>query len=138
MTGVLASLETSMDIRVKHFDHCNVDLSFLKAEEQIFMFTCHSIEQVEEIPEIYFSELAKTPKKITCVHFEPFGFQMSADNTLSARQKSIFVERKWNTNFFAVLKNASDSGAINLTHVYKDIIPNETFSPTSVAIWKNF
>ena len=138
LASLLASLDGSIDLRVNHFDHTAVDLRFVDDSNHLFAFTCHSIEQVAEIPESYFEDLARSTEKLTCIHFEPFGFQISADNPYSVRQEKIFKERGWNTNFFDVLKTAASSRTINLTHVYKDIIPNEEISPTSVAIWRNF
>lgn len=138
LTALLAALESSIQMRVEHFDHNNVDLGFLQGEDQILIFTCHSIEQVKEIPASYFADLARVPKKITCIHFEPFGFQISSDDSISTAQQELFVKNDWNLNFFDVLKAAAEAGSINLTHVYKDMIPNETYSPTSIAIWRNF
>ena len=138
LASFLASLECAIDLRVDHFDHTSVDLRFIEESDHLFAFTCHSIEQVAEIPDSYFEDLAKSAKKLTCIHFEPFGFQISANNPYSVRQKDFFIKRGWNTNFFDVLKTAANTGTINLTHVYKDIIPNEEISPTSVAIWRNF
>lgn len=138
LASLLASLDDTIDLRVDHFDHTAVDLRFIDDSNHLFAFTCHSIEQVAEIPGSYFEDLARSVKKLTCIHFEPFGFQVSTDNPYSVRQEKFFNERGWNTNFFEMLKTAADAGTINLTHVYKDIIPNEEVSPTSVAIWQNF
>jgi len=138
LTALLTSLENTIDVRVEHFDHSAPDLNFLGQEAEILIFTCHSIEQVELIPSTYFADLAQLDKKVTCIHFEPFGFQVAADNPYSVRQKKDFSARKWNSNFFEVLGLAAEAGVINLSHVYKDIIPNHEVSPTSVAIWRNF
>ncbi len=137
MARLLGSLEDSFSLRVAEFDHCKPDFSFLNGEERVLAFSCHSIEQVSEIPQSYFRDLSRAAKSLTCLHFEPFGFQISNDEEISRLQSENFLENGWNTNFFSTLMRASEDGEINLTHVFKDIIPNKLDNPTSVALWKN-
>jgi hypothetical protein len=138
LAGVLAALEPAIDMRVAPFDHGAADLSFLEGCKRPLVFTCHSIEQIKDLPADYFQILAGAAPEVTCLHFEPFGFQLGDDDTYSKRQREMFTDRGWNQNFLAMLQQAANDGTVKVSHIFKDIIPNEASSPTSVAIWRNF
>jgi len=138
LAELLAALDPQLDLRAVAFDHSDADFEFLAGFEQPLVFTCHSIEQVHMLPADYFAKLAAAAPRVTCIHFEPFGFQIDTDNPFSKQQREMFTDRKWNQNFVPLLQQAANDGTIQVSHIYKDMIPNEAPSPTSVALWRNF
>lgn len=132
----LAALDDTLDIRSVHFDHTAPDFSFLGGEKRLLMFTCHSIEAVSTIPDDYFQRLAAAAEHVTCVHFEPFGFQVTNDCEATARQRDEFVAKGWNTNFYAVFKQAIAEGHVTFTYLRQNAFLNIEYNQTSVVQWK--
>lgn len=137
VTEKLAALMPELDIRVCPFDHCRPDLSFLRGRGNALMFSCHSIEQVDRLPDDYFGHLAGAAKTVTCAHFEPFGFQISTDSPISKAQENAARSKKWNSNFVHLLEKAHASQTIKVTYLATDLFAMDKTSPTSVAIWQN-
>jgi hypothetical protein len=137
VTEKLASLIPELDIRACAFDHRKPDFSFLNGHRSVLMFTCHSIEQVDRIPDDYFETLAGAAENVTCIHFEPFGFQISTNNPISKSQQNLAHDKNWNTNFVEVLEQSRASKKINVVFMATDLFAIDKISPTSVAIWQN-
>lgn len=132
----LGALDDSMDIRSVFFDHTDPDFSFLNGENRLLMFSCHSIEAVPAIPDDYFKRLAAAADHVTCVHFEPFGFQVTDDSEVTARQRAQFVSKGWNTNFYEVFKQAIAEGHVTFTYLRQNAFLNHGYNQTSVVQWK--
>ena len=135
LTETLAALEPKLNIVTCTFDHRRPDFSFLEERGRVLFFTCHSIEQVDRIPENYFDLLADAADRVTCIHFEPFGFQISTASEASKNQERRVREQNWNTNFLQVLKASRKSGKIKIDFMAQDIFTLDDGTPTSVALW---
>jgi hypothetical protein len=132
----LGSLDGSFDIRSVPFDHTQPDFSFLRGEKRLLMFTCHSIEAVSKIPDDYFQRLAAAADHVTCVHFEPFGFQVEDVGETTARQREVVAAKGWNTNFYEVFKHAITEGHVTFTYLRQNAFLNHEYNQTSVVQWK--
>jgi hypothetical protein len=133
-----ADLRPEMRLTPFHFDHKKPDLSAV-AGRKVFIFTCHSIEQVTLLPDDYFEKLAGSFESVTCVHLEPFGFQMEPNvDDVTKQQQADFVAKQWNGNFVAQYESAARAGKIKHVFIGKNIVPGKQgLNPTSVAIWTN-
>ena len=76
--------------------------------------------------------------KITCIHFEPMGFQISkSQGYVSLVQNVEATLRNFNRNLINVLSDLKMRGKIDLTHVYKELIPSrDRTHSTSIIIWE--
>ncbi|MCP5464826.1 MAG: hypothetical protein H7A33_07370 [Deltaproteobacteria bacterium] len=96
----LSSLDAKLNLQGFSFDHTNPDLSFLPKLDSILIFTCHSLEQVQQVPVELLKCLAQAAPKVWVLHMEPFGFQMAqAQNQyteLDRIQQKAFEEKGWN------------------------------------------
>ncbi len=137
VTEKLAALVPELDIRTCPFNHRKPDFSFLKGYRNVLMFSCHSIEQVDIIPDDYFETLASAAENVTCIHFEPFGFQISTGSPISKSQQNLAHDKNWNTNFVEVLEASRVGKKINVVFMATDLFAIDKISPTSVAIWQN-
>jgi hypothetical protein len=133
----LADIDGEMPVEVDFIDHKSPNLDFLNNIGKCLIFTCHSIEQVEEIPSNYFSILAKAAEKIRCVHFEPFGFQVPDFSHKFLQQKQLFENKGWNKNFFEILRAAEKNGEIQIDRIEVEMFVDQPGNPTSVAVWDN-
>ncbi len=72
----IANIEPNMNYRSFRFDYREPNVSFLQRQRgHILLFTTHSIEQVDVIDPILFTQLKEIANEITVVHFEPVGWQ---------------------------------------------------------------
>jgi hypothetical protein len=113
----------------------NADLSHLKTFDRVFVFTCHSIEQVETLPQSFFDAVAKAGRTVTCVHLEPFGFQISKGSPISQNQEAIFRVRHWNLNLASASQEAERRGVIKRTFLAHNQFSIQPGNPTSLLIW---
>ncbi len=135
ITETLAALVPELNIVTCAFDHRHPDFSFLEERGKVLFFTCHSIEQVDRIPARYFDLMADAADRVTCIHFEPFGFQISNAGEISKDQERLVREKNWNTNFLEVLNASRKTGKIKVTFMAQDVFTFDGSTPTSVALW---
>ncbi|MBM3565170.1 MAG: hypothetical protein FJX42_03535 [Alphaproteobacteria bacterium] len=137
LTKLFAALDRHVPIKPVFFDHNAPDLSFLKGAKRVLLFSCHSIEQVYDIPLDYFEKLAQAAPVVTGVHFEPFGFQFGGTDPISLNHRAIMANKQWNHNMLECLKKAADRGFLSIRHMAANVISPQGGNPTSVAIWDN-
>ena len=137
MARNLAALNPAIPATFFHFDHLAPDLSPLGKLGRVLVFTCHSIEQVENLPQRFFDVVALAGKHVTCVHLEPFGFQIVVDTPIAKNQAEIFKSRNWNQNLAAASVEAERRGVIKRTFLTHNEFLKQSGNPTSVLIWDN-
>jgi hypothetical protein len=141
LTETLGKLNPALNLKSFFFDHKAPNLDIVKEKSDILVFSCHSIEQVTEIPANYFKALSNGRKNVLGIHFEPFGHQINIETLprgeVSAAQQTYFEENKWNRNFAEVYLNAVNRGEIEQIFVMKNIFSGHPNCPSSLAIWKS-
>jgi hypothetical protein len=104
--------------------------------ERVLVFTCHSLEQVHEIDRRFFAVVARAASRVSCMHFEPFGFQIQTLGEASLKQAEYAARRRWNVNLAREMQAATTAGLIKLEYVATEIFfTNDWTNPTSLAIW---
>ena len=132
----LAALDASLSIAFFRFDHLAPDLAPLGSIERALVFTCHSLEQVTEIPQSFFAAIAGCARRVTCAHLEPFGFQVRAMTVPQQDQRRFIEERGWNRNLHAAAEQAERAGIIKRTFLAPDVfLSTDAVSPTSLLVW---
>lgn len=88
------------------FDYRTPNIQFLsKQRGHILVYTCHSVEQVEDINPYLFEQLLALPNPVTLVHFEPVGWQRSVE--IMDRRK------KGDTDYFNAIGDRVAQGDIS-------------------------
>ena len=139
LANYIASLKPEMPLSAFHFDYKKPDLTPVKERKNILIFTSHSIEQVSEISEDLFDYLSSFAERVTCIHFEPFGFQLIPEEQredVSKLQALVAEKKKWNINLAPTLMEANKKGILHLSFIGKNVMGKEMGNPTSVAIWE--
>lgn len=139
-SNMLAGLSDELDLTSFEFDYRNPNFSILPKLDNILVFTSHSIEQVDNIPDTLLPLIANIAKNVTCIHFEPFGFQLTSpdqDPEHIMVQRSIFEKNQWNQNLASKLVFHHLNKDINLTYLCPNMFGGEQENPTSLAIWSN-
>lgn len=138
--NMLATLASTLKLESLPFDYNAPDFTALKGLfSNVFVFTKHSIEQVPLISSHLLTEISRIADQVTCMHLEPFGFQVfgTEQTCIDNQQKQFFKEKGWNTNLALVLLKEFLEDSINLTYLNKHVFGGDFSNPTSLAIWKS-
>lgn len=138
-TRLLASLDPGFQITAHAFDYKNPDLSFVKKYDHVFVFTRHSIEQVERVPDHLLKTITGVARRVTCLHIEPFGYQIGfapePTHTVHTDHKNYFTSKNWNANLYDVLCKSAAQGWITLDYLGYNILGGVPGNPSSLALW---
>jgi hypothetical protein len=132
-----AKLDSGMRLETAFFDHRNPNVSFLRKAKKLLLFSCHSIEQVREIPGEYFEILATAAPQVVGVHFEPCGFQFSPESEIARRHEQFVRRRGYNLNLAPALQAAAKNRRISIRFVALNVINPQPENPTSIVVWDN-
>ena len=100
-------------------------------------FTAHAIEQVPEIEWSLIESMLAVSPRVSCVHFEPVGFQLEAHS----RHGEVGATRDYansvrhNTNLIPTLQEAARNGAIEITGIERDLYGHKVMNGLSVVSW---
>lgn len=100
-------------------------------------FTAHAIEQVPEIERSLIESMLAVSPRVSCVHFEPVGFQLEA----SSRHGEVGATREYansvrhNTNLISTLQEVVRDGAIEITGTERDLYGHKVVNGLSVVSW---
>jgi SAM-dependent methyltransferase len=131
----IAALDPAMKASFFPFDYLDPALPVAPAERAL-VFTVHSIEQVCQIDARLFAVIAAAARRVDCVHFEPFGFQLAELGPASREHRNQAIENRWNVNFAGVLQEAQQAHGLQISCVITELsLPIDPHNPTSLAIW---
>jgi len=132
----LAALEPRMDATFFRFDHLKPDLSALPPMDRALVMTVHSLEQVKHIAPEFFLAVSGIARAVSCLHFEPFGFQVADLGPATGAHREFMVNSGWNQNFAAALAQASRQYGLKTSFIATELfLPIGADNPTSLAIW---
>jgi SAM-dependent methyltransferase len=100
-------------------------------------YTAHAIEQVPEIQASLIESMLRVSPRVSCVHFEPVGFQLESNS----RHGEVGATRDYansvrhNTNLISTLQGVAASGAIEITGVERDLYGHKIVNGLSVVSW---
>jgi hypothetical protein len=137
MAASFARLDRRAPVKPVFFDHHVPALPFLKKARRVLIFSCHSIEQIAQLPERYFDILAESAPEIVGVHFEPFGFQMGGNDSVTNEHHAFIREKKYNVDLLARLREAETRGMLAVRRLMANAFAPQPENPTSVAVWDN-
>lgn len=127
----------AMNFQTEFIDHKDPDFSFLGNSKKALVFSCHSIEQVANIPQDYFSKLANCGPEIIGAHLEPFGFQTKEQDQQTNKHHQFALLKSYNLNFYDVLKATEARNELNIQYLRTDMFFTQPENPTSVVFWNN-
>jgi len=98
------------------------------------------MEQVELLSEKCIPAIAEIATNVTCIHFEPFGYQIAQPvNDVDTAHKKLFHDKGWNKNLLIRLLEAHYAKKIDLSFLGKNIVGSndQGLNPSSIAIWNS-
>lgn len=135
---MLSNLDPNLSITAFRFDYKNPDLSNIPKKKNVLVFTCHSIEQVTQLPNELIEEIASLGEIVTCIHIEPFAFQLKGpdqDTPIEAEHRSIFTKNRWNQNLVSCLVYHHLNRRIDIKYLAPNVMGGVEGNPSSLAIW---
>lgn len=134
--STLAGLDPALDFRAVDFDYHDPDLSGLGVREHAVLFSPHSIEQIPAVTPRLFEAIRGVAKRVTCLHFEPVGFQVRGyEGGRSTRDYA--MRHDYNLNLMETLQAEADAGRIEIDFVRTDVFGLNPDNPTTIVRWRS-
>ena len=138
ITELMCGLDPAIPLTAHDFDFYRPNLDFLKGRESVLLFTHMAVMFIPELQRQAILEMAGCAKRVRCIHFEPIGFQVSAEQSKAAEMQGVVAGYKgFNQNLIALLEELHNENHITVRGLYKDIIVDVDRSHAiSVVIWE--
>jgi SAM-dependent methyltransferase len=134
----LAALEPNIKTTFFRFDYLKPDVSAVPKVDRALVYTIHSIEQVQRIDPELFRAIASIGRHVTCIHLEPFGFQIADLGPATKAHAKFARDAGWNQNFIEALFAARDRFWLGVQVLATEMfLPLDRHNPTSLAIWES-
>jgi hypothetical protein len=134
----IAALQPDFKPSFFHIDYLKPDVSAIPKVDRAFVFTVHSIEQVFNVDPELFRAIASLGRHVTCVHLEPFGFQVADLGPATKVHAKFAREQLWNHNFAEALFAARDRHWLTVQILATEMfVSADADNPTSMAIWES-
>jgi hypothetical protein len=134
--GELIASRSFPDVRYAAFpfDYNAPDTGPIAAGESCFVYTCHSIEQIHEVPGAIVDEMLRCgTRRVFGFHFEPINFQLPGVTPVSGHVASMSRSKRtmYNSNLVSVLHEAERAGRIKILGQKADV-----WEHGSVIFWE--
>ena len=115
----LADLDAELSFSAVPFDyHAVRETPIERAGGHALVFSCQSIEQIPDLRADVIEYVLSLGSRVTCLHFEPCGWQVRDSGEDSAARHREYAERNdYNRNLWRLLRAMEDRGAIDVTRV---------------------
>jgi len=117
-SNIISCLDSNISLKSSFFDYQKPDFSKLRCKyKKILIYSKGSIEQIPKLPLVFFKEILALSEQLTCVHFEPVGWQIVKpykQNLLTRKHRKRCIKKNYNTNLWSQLKELEDSGQLTI------------------------
>lgn len=132
----LAGLAPGLDLASVPFDYNAPDLRPIGTGRQALVFTAHSVEQIATLPDAVIAEMRRLAREVTCVHFEPVGWQFREDAAEGSSQAHA-AANDYNGNLAELLTRRADGGELELLEVIPEVVGINPANATTVVVWRS-
>ena len=131
----LAALDPTLDFRAVPFDYNEPALSGLPDARHAVVFTQHSVEQIPQVPPALFEAVRALADQVTCIHFEPVGWQ-AGDQSRAGSSQDYANEHDYNRNLLSALRDEEAADRLRLDVVRTEVVGVNPRNATSVVLWR--
>ena len=133
----LAALDPALRFSALPFDyHAAQETAIEPTDGHALVFTCQSIEQIPELSGDVIEFIASLGARVTCVHFEPCGWQVpGTDDAAAAEHRGWAESCDYNRNLWELLRSMESEGVIEMTRCVPDLAGPNPRNPVSVFEW---
>jgi hypothetical protein len=133
-TEILAALDPGLDLMTAPFDFEQPRYDPLgRVDRHVLVFTVHSIEQVTELPREALTGLLDRCPSMTCVHFEPVGWQIVDQPDRASHEYA--VRQRYNRNLWPLLQELEAGSALKVETVVPDLFGDKYKNPGTLIVW---
>jgi hypothetical protein len=133
----LATLEPSLDLTALPFDYERPDYGSLPTADRLLVFTSHSVEQIQQLPEVAITRLFEIADEIVGVHFEPVGWQIDPAAAGEVGATRAYSEANgYNENLWPLLNELADAAELTIETVVPDILHHKIWNASSLIVWR--
>ena len=130
----LADLDPELRFRAHAFDyHDPTSLDALGTFREAVVLTVHSIEQIPHVAPGLIKTIAGLADSVRCLHFEPVGWQVSADGRGSSQAYA--ESHDYNRDLIAVLRAEEAAGVLEIDAIQQDIVGLNPANSTTHVRW---
>lgn len=142
-TTVRRIAQDGPSIQVHPFDYRKPNLPLtVNKYKRVVVYTSHSIEQVDQLPQSLFHQIMDIAQDVTVLHFEPVGWQFRDELGqavgLDFGQRAYCERRKYNQNLWEMLKSLETQGSIAIRSAEADVMGVKVYNSTSLIVWDKF
>jgi hypothetical protein len=135
--GRLAELEPSLDFATVRFDYHAPRLEGLAGARHAVVFSAHSVEQVPELPSAVVELVRSLAPRVSCVHFEPVGWQLDDDGAGEGSTGHYATEHDYNRNLVSLLREQEQAGLVELVSLRAEAVGVNPANATTVVGWSS-
>jgi hypothetical protein len=132
---LLAGLDRHLRLEARPFDFEAPRYDLPAGHEHVLAFTCHSIEQVTELPPEAITGLFGLGASVTGVHFEPIGWHLREGSDHDAAREW-GMKKRYNRNLWPLLMKLADEGEISIETAVPDIIGDKRRNASTLVVWR--
>ena len=130
----LAALDPALCFRSLDFDFTAPDLSSLRRVRSAVVFTVHGVQNAPDTPVRLLDEIIALADRVTCVHFEPVGWQLGSEAGSSI---DYALQHDYNRDLVATLRAGERDGRLRIEQVVLDAVGLNPRDATSVVAWRS-
>lgn len=125
-------------LTISAFDYYEPDFSALVGRySNPLVYSSHSIEQIPELPAIFFERLLALAPDLTVLHFEPVGWQIGDDSDPQNVRVRAHCERSnYNRNLWALLNALARSGRLAIEETQPNRMAPKLTNSTTLIRWR--
>ncbi len=136
--AALAELAPEMEFEAHALDYHRIeDCTIAPAQGHTLVFTAQSIEQIPHLSAEVLRFIGQLGDHVTCVHFEPVGWQLTADDKDAQRasRDSYSKANDYNQNLWALLQEAEANSELRVQRVVRDLVGPNPKNPVTLFEW---
>jgi len=126
-------------LHVHPFNYYEPDLTPVNGRyEHVLVYSSHSIEQIGTLPAAFIEALLSVAKKVTCIHFEPVGWQFAEQTNQPIHnygQLAYSEKHGYNKNLWKLLNDYQNRGRLHIDETSVETMCVKTYNGTSVIRW---
>jgi hypothetical protein len=134
--ATLAGLDPALEFRALAFDYHEPSLDGLGDREHAVLFSAHSIEQIPEVKPALFEAIRSVANRVTCLHFEPVGFQV-AGYAGQGSSRAYAERHDYNRNLVEALEDEAGAGKLEIDFVRTDVFGLNPENSTTIVRWRS-
>lgn len=138
--AVRGAVSVGPDIQIHPFDYREPILPLTtNGYNRVLVYTSHSIEQVNQLPQSLFDRLMDIAQDVRVLHFEPVGWQFRDElgqaGEMDFAQKAYCERRKYNENLWGMLRALESKRRIAIRSAKAEVMGVKVYNSTSLIIW---